>query len=419
MLDLIKYRNIKEGQCLLVVDCGKGTLDIATIKLVCIPEAVQLMQLQRIGLCSGNGAGAHIINALSWTWLCGGNCTEVEELGLEGTCRQLGVTAREFQRQWSNGIDQAKKELNSGGLNSIAVNIHSSHGKIGEPGHLYQLPIALPRHQIKSWVTTWVNAAKQLVVEHLTEQVDNETYACASLTGGGAGSTEFSTEMEALLDQPQYNIPVGAPIPHISPCSTGALRQHCFQEDTLPENAHFFVTRTEIYDAKKHPDAAAVAGRIEQSEYDPNVRIVRDRLTRTVRYSKKLGFQFHGLLPMMFYVDADDRLSRLHVYLFFSERTMRQHSSLFDADGNRREGLRAYPLMFIDPDDFGKDGFKKIEPEDGTPHYEVKGFVEMEGTNNHLLLTVYLMKHDYQFPDECELLSFLSDSMHLPTLHRP
>jgi hypothetical protein len=78
MLDLVKSGAIREGQCLLLVDCGKGTLDIATVKLVRAPTKDAPMQLQRIGPCSGNGAGSHIINTQAWKWLLDGGCAEVQ-----------------------------------------------------------------------------------------------------------------------------------------------------------------------------------------------------------------------------------------------------------------------------------------------------------------------------------------------------
>jgi hypothetical protein len=98
MLSLAKSKSIQEGESLLLIDCGKGTLDIATVKLLRAPSNNgAAMQLQRIGPCSGNGAGSHTVNTQAW-WLLGGNCEEVQDL--DERCAQLGTTRREFLRQF-------------------------------------------------------------------------------------------------------------------------------------------------------------------------------------------------------------------------------------------------------------------------------------------------------------------------------
>ena len=106
MLELVKSNSIFEGECLLLVDCGKGTLDIATVKLIRKPSKDVPMQLQRIGPCSGNGAGSHTINTQAWEWLLNGNCAEVKDL--DERCAQLGITRREFLRQFSKKSTKSK-----------------------------------------------------------------------------------------------------------------------------------------------------------------------------------------------------------------------------------------------------------------------------------------------------------------------
>jgi hypothetical protein len=81
MLSLIQWGGIEEGESLLLVDCGKGTLDITTVKLLRAPSQYRTtMQLQRIGSCSGNGAGSHTVNTQAWKWVLSGKCEEVQDL---------------------------------------------------------------------------------------------------------------------------------------------------------------------------------------------------------------------------------------------------------------------------------------------------------------------------------------------------
>jgi hypothetical protein len=117
MLDLVRFGSIKERQCLLLVDCGKGTLDIATVKLVPLPSQNVIMQLQRIGPCSGNGAGSHAINTQAWEWILSGECEEVPDL--DKRCAQLGITRREFLRQFFKGIDRVKNETHMDSRRSL------------------------------------------------------------------------------------------------------------------------------------------------------------------------------------------------------------------------------------------------------------------------------------------------------------
>ena len=138
MLEFAKNSSIHEGECLLLIDCGKGTLDIATVRLVRAPSKGVLMQLERVGPCSGNGAGSHTINTLAWQWILSGKCQEVQNVG--ECCTQLGITRREFLRQFSKEIDRVKNGIRNVRSGSF-VTIVSSHGRSG-PG---RAPCGRPR----------------------------------------------------------------------------------------------------------------------------------------------------------------------------------------------------------------------------------------------------------------------------------
>ena len=92
MMDQVNSDSIEEGESILLIDCGKGTLDIATVKLIRKPSKNGLMQLQRVGPCSGNGAGSHTINTQAWKWVLSGDCPEVPDIDV--CCAQLAVSKR-------------------------------------------------------------------------------------------------------------------------------------------------------------------------------------------------------------------------------------------------------------------------------------------------------------------------------------
>jgi hypothetical protein len=274
ILDLVLSGSIKEGQCLLLIDCGKGTLDIATVKLVRAPSKDVLMQLQRVGPCSGNGAGSHTINTLAWKWVSSGKCQEVPDI--DACCTQLGISKREFLRQFSKEIDRVKNETRSTQSDSF-VTIRSSHGGVG-PGRITRLTIELPHTVIASWYDHWIKSATQLVKEHLDMQ-NGAQYRCASLTGGGCLSKIFKDAMKAVLSQAPYNIEIGTATACISPCSQGALQQHYFQEDELPASANFYLALTEEYQAALHGEEA-----VQPSQYKSGKKVLHERLRRIMRY---------------------------------------------------------------------------------------------------------------------------------------
>lgn len=405
MLELVRGGTIKEGQCILLIDCGEGTLDVATVKMVRLPEGDQLMVLERVGLCSGNAAGSYMINGAAFKWLLDDGpdgCPEVQVRGFAETCRRLGMSERQFMRKFSEGIDSVKEQMDTQThpLSTYRVRIESGHHGVA-PNHDYELAIALPRHLVMSWYAAWTDLAVSLVEDHLSIQ-NNANYVCASLTGGGSKSDEFQKQVSNLLSRPQCNIPFGAPTPCISACSRGALQQHLFQEDTLPPTAYWYITQDEEFTKTKHPDAAADRTLVEKSEYNPTLDIVRDRLVRIMKSSKRQGFESEGYLPTEFRIETGTNvdLPRVHVDLYWKERPVRAHSALRDTSGELREGIRGFPLVFVDLDDFSAHGFE-VQDAGGKPHFFVPGFVQMQGCSESLQITIYLMKQGYEHPDSC------------------
>ena len=196
MMHLIKSDSIKEGECLLCVDCGKGTLDIATVRLVQKPSRGGTIQLQRVGNCLGDDSGSHLLNTQAWQWIRSGQCEKVRDLNHR--CAQLEIPEREFLRQFSSGIDRVKNELVSTRY-GLSVKIYSSHMTV-RPGRRHHLDIELPRDLIDSWYKTWTDRAARLVKQHLDEH-RNERYACAALTGGGSQYPIQLGDKDTILDR--------------------------------------------------------------------------------------------------------------------------------------------------------------------------------------------------------------------------
>ena len=107
---------------------------------------------------------------------------------------------------------------------------------------------------------------------------------------------------------------------------------------------------------------------------------------------------------MVFQIDADGKhLGRIHVDLFWSKVYFKDHTPLKDNAGNLIPGVRALPLCFADLDDLKAKGFEAHGGDDNTntpPHFELKAFVEMPGTSEKLVLTLHVMKPDFEFPRE-------------------
>jgi hypothetical protein len=395
VLELYKKGRIQAGQRLLLIDCGQGTLDIALVKLVREPSAGQLVELECVGVCSGTGAGAHMVNTAAEEWLLSEDCEAFHQVDFEEACRRLGLSERQFLQAFCEEIDSIKERIDTDLRDILPAVVRSIHRNAG-PGSLYQMEVSIPRTLLMTWYATWTNEAKSLLEQHLRtnrrERIDG-----ALLTGGGANSGEFRSQMHAVLEKSNGNITILDPTLYMSPCSSGALMQHFFQESTLPPDAIFYIAQTEAYEAAVHGPEACNAGLIHVSEYDDNVRIVHKRLSRIMESSEESGFKSAGFIAQSFYVDAGT-LPRIHVNLFWSYKPRKEHTALEDAHRNRRPGIRSYPLVFVDSEDFGDLGFTTVRDK-GKPHFLVHGFLRMEGTSDSLVLSMYLMKHDYKFPE--------------------
>jgi hypothetical protein len=221
-------------------------------------------------------------------------------------------------------------------------------------------------------------------------------------------------------------------------CAEGALMQHYFQEDTLPSRANFYVA------VKVHSDDAGEeeqedeafespdedSGEDEDSDEDGDSDedegiFMPPRRSRTKRKAdskeakkqtylpdraKMIGSYNNGKfktmdpVPMVFLVDADKKhLGRIHADLFWSKRQFEENAPLTDDEGGLIPGVRRYPLMFADLDDLKSRGFEVHDGEDNSPpHFEVKAFAEMTGSSGKLMLTLHVMKPDYEFPNELD-----------------
>lgn len=109
-------------------------------------------------------------------------------------------------------------------------------------------------------------------------------------------------------------------------------------------------------------------------------------------------------VPMVFLVDADKKhLGRIHVDLFWSKRQLEENTPLKDDEGNLIPFVRSYPLMFADLDNLASKNFEIHPGDDNSPsHFAVKAFAEMTGSSEKLLLTLHVMKPDYEFSFELD-----------------
>jgi hypothetical protein len=221
-------------------------------------------------------------------------------------------------------------------------------------------------------------------------------------------------------------------------CAEGALLQHYFQEDELPNRANFYVA------VKVHNDDA-VEEELEDGEYDSSdedsdddgdsdedegifmgpvrtakLRVKRPRpdddadseekkkdiylsdRTKMIGSYKNEIFKSMEPVPMEFHVDADGKhLGRIHVDLFWSKRQFEENTPLKDDAGNLIPFVRSYPLMFADLDDLKAKGFEVHPSDDNSPsHFKVRAVVKMTGSSEQLILTLYVMKPDYEFPPD-------------------
>ena len=150
------------GRSCLLVDAGDGTLDITTVKVIRARSTEAPMQLQRVGICSGSGAGSSMINAAALAWV-----RERYKQELDLKLGQLRITWNECSRQLWEEIDRFKPIVDQvNRKNPLSATIYSSHGRVA-PGLLNEWRIDFPDEAIAQWYDTWTTAADQLLQQHL------------------------------------------------------------------------------------------------------------------------------------------------------------------------------------------------------------------------------------------------------------
>ena len=250
---------------------------------------------------------------------------------------------------------------------------------------------------------------------------------------GGASSSRFVARMKSRLAQ--YNIDCTATT-HSMACAEGTLLQHYFPEDKLPDRANFYVTVNVHSDdaGEEEPEvngyqpsdqesdgdgdsdedegifmgpaiveSNVISGRKRPRSEDRKDTYLPDRTKIIGSYSNG-EFMSMDPVPMVFLVDADGRhLGRIHTDLYMSKLRFAEHTPLKDDEGNLIPGVCSYPSMFADLDDLKAEGFEVHDSVNNRPpHFEVKAFVEMAGSSDKLLLTLHVMKPDYEFPHELD-----------------
>jgi hypothetical protein len=123
--------------------------------------------------------------------------------------------------------------------------------------------------------------------------------------------------------------------------------------------------------------------------------MVHDRLVRLMSYTAQQGFQPRRPLLQRFAIEVGP-LGRLHLVCYWSERRRAEHSSVYDLEDRRKEGLRSHPVMFDLPD---LRHHRFDTHDDGGKHYHlVLAFIEMHGDETSLRVTATIMKPTFS-PD--------------------
>lgn len=388
ILELVEHGLIAEGQCVLIVDVGGGTADVATVMVVELPTPANggSLVLQRIGLCTGNDGGAHCLEAQAEKWV-------QRQPWFKDKCNRLQISEYNFLCQMSKGMESVKQDFyNERQLYTITIN--SSHGTDGDPLLDYEISLRLPRTTIQTWYDTWVHKGRDLLRDHLSTRQD-QPYARAVLTGGGSQSAFFRSEITHFLLQ-QYNIRTPHSVTVTLACSKGALTQHMFQEDLLPDPCHWYIAQGEEYNKSLHRDAKRRPA-LRDSAFVEGEVVVHDRLVRLMTYTARTGFRSREPLMQTFVVEIKP-LGRLHMAIYWStDKPRLEHSSVYNSHDKQHEGLRSCPVMFDLPD-LRLHNFA-LRNDGGIPHFLILAFVEMRGDASSLRIDAAIMAPTFRQTD--------------------
>jgi hypothetical protein len=388
--EILTWGRIKVGQSSLHLDCGSGTLDISVVKVEQVPSDSQDMVLSRVGKCSGNAAGSQMLNQQLLDHINSGSCPDIGEIDEFSTA--MGKTVREILRQASDQFDRVKEDF----PNDRRPHVLTILGDKDAP--TATASIVLPDELISGWYNAWTRNAAQLLRSHIAYitrwavkhelQID---LACVYFSGGGINSEIFREAMTQVIKETWPDCPIYSPQARL-PCAQGALKYHTFQEDSLPSPMNFFLGLDEIYSQNNHGGAYH-----HTSKWNDRVQIVPGQLKCLMKYSNG-AFSDQRLIAATYHVKAGP-LGRLEMELFWSPKFYPDSSPSRDHLGKLRKGIRAFPLSWADIDDLGQCGFTAVDHHGiSGKHYIVKTWVEMSEINGKLILTLYIMKHNYKFP---------------------
>ena len=102
-----------------------------------------------------------------------------------------------------------------------------------------------------------------------------------------------------------------------------------------------------------------------------------------------------------FVVDREDRNHvRLRLPMYSSDYDDQSGSRPYDEDGNLRDGLTEWPLVFQDLPDLDSLGFRQQQTRTGYQHYAIKTLVRMVKAGDHLEVKLHVLAPNQRWPSE-------------------
>lgn len=148
MRDLHEKKLIEFGSTLCFIDIGRGTADLATVRMES-PEADGAPpNFLVVGSPDGDGIGGETVNEAAWTWVQ--NCPEaLEHGGLDGLRQALGsISEAEIAQQFGKQFEVCKEEYPSPSVHRIYISAHDNPWEDGPPA-MDTVMIRIPRYAMQ------------------------------------------------------------------------------------------------------------------------------------------------------------------------------------------------------------------------------------------------------------------------------
>ncbi|KAK4501308.1 hypothetical protein PRZ48_007116 [Zasmidium cellare] len=383
---LAKSQRIKDGEIILVIDIGRGTVELF---------------LKILGKSTGGVAGSQLINDGGWEYVQ--DCPEVHQYGgISQACEKMGISIENFQLQVSNEIERRKNDFP--GSMGCQVTIYAAAGWENIAGGVPNISIHFTREKMKAIFDHFISKVKEKIQEHLEVNQHEDKITRVIMVGGGSKGAWVREGLDSFFRETFGR--ESMPPQQLHPTCHGALLHYPQNHaQKLPEGV-LYISRDETWDEDVHSDAPNGSDKIKHLTVRAGSRTtktrrqhwVEDRLTPIM--SKRTDEPPTSIRVAMEFPVLASKGGYIKFPLYHSRDPHKEHQPVF-VDGVIQPDLAKWTVRFTNLlKDFDKLPQFPIRYINNRRHHIVSTIVSVEGDEGHLDVVIEILKPgDLQFDE--------------------